>query len=147
MKAVTLLASLCLILVTSGCASPGKATLLGTGVGMAAGSAAGLASYSGKNGQFTARNVIVGGALGGVLGAGAGFLAHELVQRGEREGYEKGKSEGAKTNSSGVSASLGKPTLIPAKVESRFVDDQVRGNMFIPAHVEYIIVEPARWSR
>ena len=68
-----------------------------------------------------------------------------LVEKGEREGFEKGKAESGKSNS--VNANLGKPTLIPAKVESRFVDDQVRGNVFVPAHVEYIIVEPARWTR
>jgi PPE-repeat protein len=145
MKTKLLLIPICLSLFVSGCASTGKATLLGSGIGAAVGAGAGLAAYPGKKGQFTARNVIVGGALGGLLGAGAGFIAHELVEKGEREGFEKGKAESGKANS--VSANLGKPTLIPAKVESRFVDDQVRGNVFVPAHVEYIIVEPARWTR
>lgn len=145
MKTYILAAPLCLSLMLSGCASTGKATLLGSGIGAAVGAGAGLAAYSGKKGQFTARNVIVGGALGGLLGAGAGFIAHELVDKGEREGFEKGKVESGKSQS--VTANPGKPNLIPAKVESRFMDDQVRGNVFVPAHVEYIIVEPARWTR
>ena len=145
MKRYLILIPLGLSLLTTGCASTGKATLLGAGIGTAVGAGAGLAAYSGKKGQFTARNVIVGGALGGLLGAGAGFVAQAMVEKGEREGYEKGKAESGKSN--GVTANLGKPTLIPAKVESRFVDDQVRGNVFVPAHVEYIIVEPARWTR
>lgn len=145
MKTTLLLIPIFLSLFVTGCASTGRATLLGSGIGAAVGAGAGLAAYSGKKGQFTARNVIVGGALGGLLGAGAGFIAHELVEKGEREGVEKGKAQSGKSNS--VNANLGKPTLIPAKVESRFVDDQVRGNVFVPAHVEYIIVEPARWTR
>jgi len=145
MKVTHLLIPLCLSLLVSGCASTGKATLLGSGIGAAVGAGAGLAAYPGKKGQFTARNVIVGGALGGLLGAGAGFVAHELVEKGERDGFEKGKAETASSKS--TATNLGKPNLIPAKVESRFVDDQVRGNVFVPAHVEYIIVEPARWSR
>ena len=133
------------LLLVSGCASTGRATLLGSGIGAAVGAGAGLAAYSGKKGQFTARNVIVGGALGGLLGAGAGFIAHELVEKGERQGMDKAKADAGKSSS--IASNLGKPTLIPAKVESRFVDDQVRGNVFVPAHVEYIIVEPARWTR
>ncbi len=145
MKPTLLLIPLSLSLLVSGCASTGKATLLGSGIGAAVGAGAGLAAYPGKKGQFTARNVIVGGALGGLLGAGAGFIAHEMVEKSESEGYEKGKTEAGKPPS--IATNLGKPNLIPAKVESRFVDDQVRGNVFVPAHVEYIIVEPARWTR
>ena len=148
MKIVIQFTVLSLAFLLSGCATPGKATLLGAGVGLAAGTGAGLMSYGGRNGQFTARNVIVGGALGGLLGAGVGYIAHELVEKGEKDAFDKGKEAGGKSpTGNGMSSSFGKPVLIPAKVESRFVDDSVRGSIFVPAHVEYIIVEPARWSR
>lgn len=148
MKIVTFAFAIASTWFLVGCASPGRATLLGAGIGATAGAGAGLMSYGGRNGQFTARNVIIGGALGGLLGAGAGFIAHELVEKSEKDAFEKGKEAGGKSSSgTGVAANFGKPVLIPAKVESRFVDDQVRGSIFVPAHVEYIIVEPARWSR
>ena len=148
MRFVIIFTVLSSIFLLSGCATTGKATLLGAGVGLAAGTGAGLMSYGGRNGQFTARNVIVGGALGGLLGAGVGYIAHELVEKSEKDAFDKGKEAGGKSIiGQGVSAAFGKPVLIPAKVESRFVDDSVRGSIFVPAHVEYIIVEPARWSR
>ena len=39
------------------------------------------------------------------------------------------------------------PILIPPRVEARYVEDQVRGGTFIPGHVEYQIIEPAKWSK
>lgn len=39
-----------------------------------------------------------------------------------------------------------KPTLRPAKVRVRHVDDQIKDGIFIPAHLEYEISEPARWE-
>lgn len=39
-----------------------------------------------------------------------------------------------------------KPTLRPAKVRVKHVDDQIKDGVFIPAHLEYEISEPARWE-
>ena len=39
-----------------------------------------------------------------------------------------------------------KPTLRPAKVRVKHVDDQIKDGVFIPAHLEYEIFEPARWE-
>lgn len=39
-----------------------------------------------------------------------------------------------------------KPTLRPAKVRVKHVDDQIKDGIFIPAHLEYEISEPARWE-
>lgn len=39
-----------------------------------------------------------------------------------------------------------KPTLKPAKVRVKHVDDQIKDGIFIPAHLEYEISEPARWE-
>lgn len=45
-----------------------------------------------------------------------------------------------------TNASTSKPVLVPARVEARFVDDEVRGNVFIPAHFEFVLVEPAHFQ-
>jgi len=148
MKLIVLLSVLFWGLMLSACASAGNSALLGASLGLSAGTATGLMSYGGREGQFTARNAIVGGALGGLIGAGLGYLTHELMQKSEKDGLDKGKEVAAKTPViSNIGANLSKPVLIPAKVESRFVDEAVRGGVFVPAHIEYIIIEPARWSR
>lgn len=139
--------ALLFIWLLMGCAYPGKTALLGAGIGVVAGGGAGLSAYQGRNGQFTARNVIVGGAVGGLLGAGAGYLAHRLSHKDKREVPKQTTALDKKLDFSPILTSPGKPVLSPARVESRFVDDQFRGNLFIPAHVEYIIVEPARWGQ
>jgi hypothetical protein len=133
-------------LALCGCSTPGRATLLGAGIGTVAGAGVGMIAPGGRDGQYRARNVIVGGALGGLLGAGTGYVGHELVEKSNQEAYAKGKDAG-KTASSGYVGGTGQPTLIPPQIETKFVDDQVRGNVFVPAHVEYIITSPARWSR
>ena len=140
MKCLKFIMAFAMALAISGCESPGKATLLGTGIGTAAG--AGVGAFSGGS----AGNIIVGGALGGLLGGGAGYIANDLSEKSNREAYEKGKEDSQKRSSSYV-GNPGEPTLIPPRIETRFVDDQVRGNTFIPAHVEYIITSPARWGR
>lgn len=134
-----------LMLFIQGCASTGRATLLGAGVGATAGAGVGMLADPGKKGQNRARNVIIGGALGGLLGAGAGYVTQELVEKGNNEAYARGKEDAQKK--AGNASATGTPVLIPPRVESRFVDDVVKGNTFVPAHVEYQIVEPARWTR
>jgi hypothetical protein len=146
MKAPLLIGLTALTLMLDGCASPGKATLLGAGIGATAGAGVGLMAYPGRDGKYRARNVIIGGALGGLLGAGTGYVANELADKSNKEAYEKGKLD-AQKGPGNYTPGTGKPVLIPPRVESRFVDDQVRGTTFVPAHVEYQITEPARWSR
>jgi hypothetical protein len=100
----------------------------------------------GPKGEGRIRNVFIGAAAGSLIGAGAGYFAHDLVESRERDAFEKGKKEGSKAQAAG-NVAPGAPVLLPPRVESRFVDEQVRGNVFVPAHFEYVIVEPARWSR
>lgn len=92
MKAAILVGLVSLTLILEGCASPGKATLLGAGVGATAGAGVGLLANPGRNGQNRARNVIIGGALGGLLGAGTGYIANDLAEKSSKEAYGKGKS-------------------------------------------------------
>jgi len=140
-------AMLALGLVLSACATGGKSTLLGAGVGSGLGAGIGALADPGPKGRDRIRNVFIGAAAGGLLGAGAGYLAHGVVEKHEGEAYEKGKKDGEKTPAPIYAGNGAEPVLTPARVESRYVDDQIRGNVFVPAHFEYMIVEPARWRR
>lgn len=129
-----------------GCATSGKSTLLGSGVGAGVGAGIGAMVDPGPKGEGRIRNVFIGAAAGSLIGAGAGYVAHDFVEGREKDAYKKGKNDGSKgqATSSGVP---GAPVLLPPRIEARFVDEQVRGNTFVPAHFEYVIVEPARWER
>ena len=130
-----------------GCATGGRSTLFGAGVGAGAGAGIGAMVDPGPKGEGRIRNVFIGAAAGSLIGAGTGYLAHGGIENREKDAFEKGKKEGKKTPSDFVGGSPGEPTLLPPRVEGRFVDEQVRGNVFVPAHFEYVIVEPARWSK
>lgn len=136
-------ATLCLSLAA--CATNSKSILLGSGTGAAAGAGIGALVDPGPNGRGRIKNAYIGAAAGAVLGGAAGYLIHETAAAKESAAFEKGKSEGLK-KSMQASGNGQPPNLIPPKVEIRFVDDQVKGNIFVPAHFEYIILEPARWS-
>lgn len=142
---IKLLISIFIGLTLAGCATGTKSVLFGAGSGAAAGAGIGALVDPGPKGQGRIKNAYVGAAAGAVLGGAAGYLLHENADAKQSAAYEKGKSEGisraAKARSDGQP-----PNLIPPKVEVRFVDDQIKGNIFIPAHFEYVILEPARWS-
>lgn len=137
--------SIFLCFALAGCATSSKSVLLGAGSGAAAGAGIGALVDPGPNGRGRIKNAYIGAAAGAVLGGAAGYLLHETTEARESAAFEKGKSDGlvraAQANSNGQP-----PNLIPPKVEVRFVDDQVKGNTFVPAHFEYLILEPARWS-
>lgn len=134
------------IYLVQGCASSGKSTLTGMGVGAGLGAGIGAIADPGPKGEGRIRNVFIGATAGSLVGAGAGYLTHGMVEKHEKEAYEKGKKDGEKTPQTYV-GSTGEPQLLPPRIETRFVDDQVRGSTFIPAHFEYLIVEPARWNK
>lgn len=142
LKFLTLIVSTTII---SACATSTKSVMLGAGSGAAAGAGIGALVDPGPKGHGRIKNAYVGAAAGAVLGGAAGYLIHDSMEARESAAFEKGKSEGL-TKLSQVSSNGNPPNLIPPKVEVRFVDDQVKGNSFIPAHFEYIILEPARWS-
>jgi hypothetical protein len=139
------IAALTVMTYASGCATTGRSTLVGAGAGAGIGAGVGAMVDPGPKGEGRIRNVFIGATAGSLLGAGAGYLAHEEIESRERASFERGKKESEKA--SAQSSSLGEPVLLPAKYEARFVERQVRGNVFVPEHFEYVIVEPARWSR
>lgn len=132
-------------IIISACATSRKSVILGASSGAAAGAGIGALVDPGPKGHGRIKNAYVGAAAGAVLGGAAGYLIHDSMEARDSAAFEKGKSEGL-TKLSQVSSNGNPPNLIPPKVEVRFVDDQVKGNSFIPAHFEYIILEPARWS-
>ena len=132
--------------LTSACATGGRSALLGAGAGAGLGAGIGAMVDPGPKGEGRIRNVFIGAGAGALLGAGAGYLAHEEVADHEKASYEKGKKDAEKSQVSAASGN-GAPVLLPARVETRFVDEQVRGSIYVPAHFEYVIVEPARWSK
>jgi len=119
--------------------------MLGAGTGAAAGAGIGALVDPGPKGRGRIKNAYVGAAAGAVLGGAAGYFMHEASAANESAAFEKGKSDGLMKGAK-VGGSNNPPNLVPAKVEVRFVDDQVKGNIFVPAHFEYVILEPARWS-
>ena len=137
--------SILLVTAVSGCATSGRSTLLGAGAGAGMGAGIGAMVDPGPKGGGRIRNVFIGATAGSLIGAGVGYLAHEELEDRDKAAYEKGKKEAEK--SIPVPAGGGAPVLLPARVESRFVDEQVRGSVYVPAHFEYVIVEPARWSK
>lgn len=148
MRTLMFAVSLCLTgLMAGGCATSGRSTLFGAGAGAGIGAGIGAMVNPGPKGEGRIRNVFIGAAAGSLIGAGTGYLAHGGIENKEKEAFEKGKKEGRKVPSDYMGGAPGEPTLLPPRVEARFVDEQVRGNIYVPAHFEYVIVEPARWSK
>ena len=131
--------------ILSSCATSEKGTLMGAGLGAGMGAGIGALASPGPKGEGRIRNVFIGAAAGSLVGAGVGYLTHEAISRKENDAYEKGKGD-VKKSPPDYTGDAGQPVLIPARVEAKFVDDQVRGSVYIPAHVEYYIAEPAKWS-
>jgi hypothetical protein len=113
--------------------------VLGAGVGAIA--------DPGENGQNRFRNVVIGTAVGGAVGAGVGFMVDRSAKDDRSSEYDRGKKDGKKESNDQANASaLSGPRLLPAKTEAKWIPDQVRGNIFVPGHFEYVIIETARWS-
>lgn len=147
MKYTSLLSLPILAFLAQACATSGSSTLTGSAIGAGFGAGVGALADPGDKGRNRIRNVFIGATAGSLVGAGTGLLAHNVVEDNEKDAFEKGKSVGQKNASQASANGPTQPTLLPPRIESRFVDDSVRGNVFVPAHFEYVIVEPARWSR
>lgn len=102
---------------------------------------------AGPNGRARVQNTFTGATIGSLLGAGSGYLIHE--KSGKKESLPPAQFQDSRTRQT-PPAPVGldrEPVFVPPKVESRYIDDQVRGNTFVPGHLEYQIVEPGRWER
>ena len=94
----------------------------------------------GKNGEYRTRNVIVGGAVGGMAGLIAGSVIHDEMDSQKKDAYLKGRASAPQAPAGAM------PSLKNAKVESKWIEGRVVGNRYIEGHFEYIIVEPTRWN-
>ena len=129
----------------SSCASPGGPTLMGTLIGAMAGTGMGFVADAGPQGKGRSQNVFAGATIGALIGVGVGFGIEQVLKKPAPE-LAKDKLQ-APSSMAPRSTEAGLPTLIPPRVEGQFVDDQVRGNTFVPGHFEYQIKEPAKWGR
>lgn len=132
------------LLPTYGCSTLGKSA----GAGASVGAGVGLIADPGPNGSKRIRNVLIGSAVGGVLGAGVGHILGKNAENDRTAARNQGKNEAALEMQSRLSAESNEtqPRLIPPKTEARWVPDLARGSTFIPGHFEYVIIEPARWE-
>lgn len=134
------------VTILSGCATVEKSTLLGTGIGLSLGTSFGLLASSNEPPSRRTQGPLIGAAVGGLLGGFIGYQSYKDKQKKEA-------AEQASLNLSGLemfgnAASNGnRPTLKPAQIKVRYVEDQIKDGTFVPAHFEYEISEPARWSR
>ncbi len=145
MSKIIILLSLCFPLVlNTGCASLDKSTWIGVGIGSVIGGSIGLMATNGDPDQRP-QGIVIGASLGGLLG---GLIGHESAKPNkDQRAFEKINSGSTQVEVFGNSGTLGKkPTLKPAQVKIKHIDDQIKDGVFIPAHLEYQISEPARWE-
>ena len=123
-----------------GCATPGQSVGLGGVFGAGAGAIAGGIADPGKEGEYRTRNVIIGSALGGMVGMITGSVIHESTEKDKQEAFQKGQAAAPKSRSGNM------PPLRDPRVEARWVESKIVGSRFVEGHFEYQIVEPAHWE-
>lgn len=135
-----------LILMLSGCATAGKSALFGAGVGSTVGASLGVIVNQNEAPHRRTQGAIVGAALGGLVGALIGHESHKTKVK--KEGLEWFDANSARIEVLGAGNANGQgPRLKPARVRVRYVEDQVKDGVFIPAHFEYEIVDQVQWER
>ena len=134
-----------LSLLLSGCATPEKSIFLGSGIGFGIGAGVGAMVNSNQSSEQQATGALVGALIGAVAG---GFIGNESYKDQKKKDLAKGYDPtAARLDMFGTAASSpAKPTLKPAQVRVRYVEDQVKDGTFIPAHFEYDISDQAHWE-
>lgn len=131
----------------SGCSTFGKSTAAGAGTGAVVGGIAG--SFLPGDESSKPKNILIGAAAGATVGALSGALIHKSMEDKERDAFEKGKSANKSSGRGTVVASgngSGNRRYIPPKIERRWVDDEIRGNILVEGHYEQVIVEEGHWE-
>jgi hypothetical protein len=137
---------LTLFLLLSGCATAEKSTLLGGVIGSVVGGSIGSLANQGKDSSQRTTGLLVGATAGGALGA---LLGNQSYKEQEKKRLQSGVTYGAPNlEMFGSGNDKGKgPKLKPAQVRVRYVEDQVKDGVFVPAHFEYEIAKPAHWEK
>jgi len=134
-------------LISSGCTTMGKSVGAGAAAGGMMGAGVGALADPGSDSQNRFRNVVIGAAVGSAVGAGAGFMMGEHLKNEKQEAVSLARKGADEENSRHIqSTQAGAPRLISPRTEARWVSDQIRGNVFVPGHFEYVIVEGAKWE-
>jgi hypothetical protein len=145
-KMLKLMPALALIFI-SGCAASGQTTLLGLGVGSLVGGAVGAAMDGGPRDRLRPQNIYLGSAIGGILAATTAFLFHPDPEKKTEMADIAAKTNELMRPKKAVPEATEQPLLVPPKVETRYIDDQVKGSTFVPGHLEFQITQPSQWSR
>ena len=129
----------------SGCATPDKSISLGSGIGIGVGAGIGALAASQGRGEQQMTGTLIGALVGGIAG---GLIGNESYKAQRKKELEKGFDPSAAHMDmfGNASSSSAKPTLKPAQVRVRYVEDLVKDGTFIPAHFEYDISDPAHWE-
>jgi hypothetical protein len=135
------------LIFISGCATSGQTTLLGLGVGSLVGGAFGAAMDGGPRARLRPQNIFMGSALGGVLAATTAFFLHPDPEKKTEMADIAAKTNELMRPKKAVPEATEQPLLVPPKVETRYIDDQVKGSTFVPGHLEFQITQPSQWSR
>lgn len=133
-------------LVVTGCATSGKSTALGAALGSFVGGSIGVMASQHAESSDRSQGMLIGAGFGGVLGALIGHESHKEQQKKDSLAGFDGHSPNMEIFGNGGEKDK-RPALKPAQVKVRMVEDQVKDGIFVPAHFEYEIAEPARWEK
>lgn len=130
----------------SGCTTLKKSTLTGAGIGMGIGAGLGLLATGSENSRQRTQGALIGAAAIGLLGGLIGYQSYKDKEK---------KSQGQLVDVNGNKIEIfgngvddkNRPSLKPAQVRVRYVEDQIKDGTFVPAHFEYEISSPARWEK
>ena len=145
MSRLNVLPLIALAMILFGCATAEKSSLLGVGIGSVVGGGLGAAASANGSPAMRTQGTLIGVGIGAVLG---GLIGHNAYKEQEKKAQARNSNfttDGFEMRGTG-SANGKTPTLKPAQVKVRYVEDQIKDSVFIPAHFEYEISEPARWQ-
>jgi hypothetical protein len=141
LKLMVLLGFIAIALAMSGCSSQGRSMGLGGGIGAGTGALLGGIVDPGKKGEYRTRNIIIGGAVGGLAGTLTGWAVHNNTEKEKELAYYKGRD-----SKSSEAKPKDMPKLHNPKVEAQWIEGRIVGNRYVDGHFEYVITEPARWE-
>ncbi len=119
-------------LLLSGCASIGKTTLFGVGIGGAVGTGFGLAANSGVS------SALIGLGIGAAVGAGMGYLGHKDKEEKDALMTAFLKKKSTKEEY---------PTLRAPEASCTRVGEKIEGSRYIGPHIVCDIEKQAVWGR
>ena len=122
-------------LLTGGCATVGESTLLGAGMGAAAGTGIGLAS------QRSAGSALIGAGIGAALGAGLFYLGHHSEKNKQALLKASFKSKNGKKD---PIPPVTMPDVVCYEIDAKIEDS---GTKWISPHQICQIKKQSVWSR